>query len=66
MNSKEIGKRLKILRGAASQKEVANALKIAPSTYAMYESGGRIPRDEIKIRIADYFRVSIESIFFAD
>ncbi len=66
MNSKEIGKRLKILRGAASQKEVANALKIAPSTYAMYESGDRIPRDEIKIRIADYFRVSIESIFFAD
>lgn len=66
MNSKEIGKKLRQLRGDVSQRKVAESLDIAPSTYAMYESGERIPRDEIKIRISKYFNRSIESIFFTD
>ena len=30
----------------------------------MYENGSRIPRDEIKIRIANYYKLSVQCIFF--
>lgn len=65
MNKESIAKRLVELRGETSQKDVANAVGISISALAMYESGQRIPRDEIKVRLADYFNVSIESIFYA-
>lgn len=29
----------------------------------MYENGERIPRDDIKIRIAQYFQRSVQEIF---
>ena len=64
MNSKAIGKRLAALRGAKSRKEVAEALKISTSALAMYERGERIPRDEIKIKIAEFFGVPVADIFF--
>jgi putative transcriptional regulator len=32
----------------------------------MYERGERIPRDQIKKRIAQYFGQSVEEIFFAE
>ena len=64
MNSKVIGKRLAALRGAKSRKEVAEALKISTSALAMYERGERIPRDEIKIKIAEFFGVPVADIFF--
>ena len=62
--SEVIGKRLKKLRGRKSQRSVAKDLNIAPSTYAMYEVGQRIPRDETKQRIATYYKKSVQSIFF--
>lgn len=65
MNRMEIGKKLITLRGDKSQAEVSSALGISPSALSMYEAGERVPRDEIKIRIADYYNQSIESIFFA-
>ena len=65
MNRIEIGKKLIALRGNKSQAEVSGALGISPSALSMYEAGERVPRDEIKIRIADYYNQSIESIFFA-
>lgn len=64
MNSKAIGKRLAALRGAKSRKEVAEALKISTSALAMYERGERIPRDEVKIKIAEFFGVPVADIFF--
>ena len=59
------GKRLAQLRGEKSQAEVAKDLGIAVSTLGMYETEQRIPRDEIKIALADYYQTSVESIFFA-
>lgn len=43
-----------------SQKELAKILNIANSTLSQYESDVRIPSDEIKILIADYFNVSVD------
>jgi len=65
MDSSAIGERLVALRGSRTQEEVANALGISISAIGMYERGERIPRDEIKIKIAKYYKKSIQSIFFA-
>ncbi len=65
MDSKAIGKRLIKLRGDKSRKEVSDALNISCSALSMYENGERIPRDEIKIRIAEYYDTSIEALFYA-
>ena len=52
------------LRGDRTQEEVAKALQISTSALSMYESGKRIPRDVIKLRIASYYGKSIGFIFF--
>ena len=65
MDPKSIGERLVNLRGDKSQIVVANDLGISVSALSMYENGNRIPRDEIKCRIAAYYGKSIQEIFFA-
>lgn len=59
-----IAKRLVRLRRNKTQKDIAEAVNISVSALAMYESGKRIPRDEVKAAIAEYYNVSIESLFF--
>lgn len=63
MNKEIIAKRLINLRGERTQLEVAKALGISQSTYAMYETGRRIPTDEIKIKISVYYGTSVQDIF---
>ena len=65
LDAKIIGNRLKDLRGKRRAEDVANALEISRSALSMYESGHRIPRDEIKVRIAMYYKTSIDAIFYA-
>lgn len=65
INGKEIGVRLRELRGERSQKEVADALGVTPVAISQYERGERIPNDNMKIAIAKYFKKSVTSIFFA-
>lgn len=65
MDAKEIGKRLIKLRGGKTQEEVAKAVKISVSALSMYERGERIPRDNIKIRLAAYYKKPIHLIFYA-
>ena len=66
MDNKAIGHRLRTLRGEVDAKAVANALRISTSALFMYERGERIPRDQIKKRIAQYFGKSVEENFFAE
>lgn len=63
--TKKISENLIRLRGNRTQAEVAKALGIASSTYAMYELGQRTPSDEVKIRIAEYYNRSVQFIFFS-
>ena len=51
------------LRRNRSQEEVAKALGISVSALSMYEQGNRIPRDEIKIRMAEYYGISLDALF---
>lgn len=61
-----LGEKLKALRGSKSVAEVAREIGISQSALSMYENGQRIPRDSIKIRLARYYKTSIESLFYAD
>lgn len=63
LDSKKVGTRLRALRGNRSKKAVADALGISETALSIYEKGERIPRDEVKRAIADYFGVSIELLF---
>lgn len=58
-----MNKKLIELRGNRSQEEVAKALGISISALSMYEQGNRIPRDEIKIRMASYYNISLDALF---
>ena len=62
----QIGKRIKDLRIQRNMtaEDLGKALSISSSAINMYECGQRVPRDEIKIGIAEYFGVSVESIFY--
>lgn len=66
MDSKKIGERLPKLRGSRTQKEVAEAVGVTPMAISLYESGERIPRDEIKVRLANYYKRTVNFIFFSD
>lgn len=67
-DSKTIGERIKALREAnkISQSELANIVGVGLSSISMYESGDRMPRDEIKIRIANALNRSVNFIFFKE
>ena len=56
--------RLKSARGDIPRIKVCNDLGIALSTLSMYETGQRVPRDEIKVKLAKYYGVSIEDLFY--
>lgn len=61
-----MGKILRKLRGKKTLAEVAKSIGVSPSAMQMYESGERVPRDSIKLSIANYYRTSVSSIFFSD
>lgn len=63
-NRKEIGLRIKTLRGDRSQSEVAKALGVTSMAISRYENGERTPPDSMKVAMANYFGCSVESIFF--
>lgn len=56
-------RRLRRDRGE-TQEELADALGVTASSIGMYETGERIPRDEVKIKIAQHFNLSVGDIFF--
>ena len=59
-----VGKKLRALRGKKTQKQVAQEIGITKSALAMYEQDKRIPRDEVKIRIAAYYNEPVGSLFY--
>lgn len=65
VSAKETGERLRKLRASRRQADVAEAVGITTMAISQYEKGLRIPQDRIKVRLANYYNVSVESIFFA-
>lgn len=65
LNKEKIGQILTVLRGNASREEVAKAVGVSVSAWQMYENGQRIPKDEVKVRIASYFKKTVGEIFYS-
>ena len=63
----KIAARLKALRESRgfTPLQVAEMLEITPQAYYQYESGDRIPADEVKVAIAKLYNRSVATIFFA-
>lgn len=61
-----VGQRLRNLRGDKTLDEVAKALGVTSMAVSLWERGERIPNDDIKIKIAAYYKSSVTDIFFAD
>lgn len=66
--AKVIGARILELRKERliTQQELAKALGVTRQLVCNYETGDCKPGDEVKKKIAEYFNVSIEDLFFAD
>lgn len=59
-----VAERLIQARGGKKREEVANEVGVSLSAIAMYENGDRIPRDEIKVRLAKYYKTTVQELFF--
>jgi transcriptional regulator with XRE-family HTH domain len=68
MDAKSIGNTLRQLREkkGKTMQEVADDLDLTVSAISRYESGERIPQDDIKKRLAAYYKRSVGGIFFTD
>ena len=59
-----IGQKLIALRGDKDIDEVANSIGVTKQAIWNYENDKRVPRDDIKKKIADYYKKSVSYIFF--
>ena len=64
MNKVKMAEKLVELRGDKSREQVAVDNDISYSALVSYETGERSPRDEVKIRLANYYGVDVADIFF--
>ena len=64
VNKEKIGQILTELRGGESREEISKQIGVSVSAWQMYENGQRIPKDEIKVKIASYFKKSVGEIFY--
>ena len=65
IDRKAVGRRLRELRGKSkSQDDVAADWGLSRSAVGMFEQGRRFPRMETLLLIANYYRTSVDSIFF--
>lgn len=53
------------LKSGKTQAEMAEILNVSVSSYNQYESGIKVPRDDVKVRIAEYFNRTVQYIFFS-
>ena len=66
IDAQTIGERLRTLRGSRTQKEVGDAIGVTAMAISFYERGERVPRDEIKIKLAKFYNRSVSYIFFTN
>jgi len=59
----KFGERLRRLRGAKSQRDVASELEMPVTTLSSLENQKTIPRGEMLKRLADYYKVPIRYFF---
>lgn len=66
MDTERIKQNLLQARGEKTMVKVSKDTGISVSALSMYESGDRVPRDEIKERLAKYYGTTVGSLFFGE
>lgn len=64
MADRERNEKLIQLRGKRSRTEVARDTGISERALQSYELGDRVPRDEVKVKLAEYYKRSVKYLFF--
>ena len=65
LDAKEMGRRLRELRGVfRSQDQVAEELGVSTASISLYENGHRIPSSAAAAKLARYYGVPTDYIFF--
>lgn len=66
MKNLTIAKKLLALRQKRNETidKVAKNVGISRSALAMYEAGRRVPRDAVKVNLANYYGVTVQELFF--
>lgn len=66
MNPKESGAKIKKLRESLglTQTQLAEQIGVSVSSICQYESGDKIPRDKVKMRLAEVLGRTTNYIFF--
>lgn len=66
MNSREIGAKISRIRKnrEMTRNMLAKEVGTAASTVGMWERGERIPRDSMKVRLAQTFNMTVQELFF--
>lgn len=59
-----VAERMIKARGDKKREEVASAIGVSLSAITMYENGERIPRDETKIKLAEFYNKTVQELFF--
>lgn len=59
-----IGATLRELRGERKREEVALAVGVTAQAISMYETGQRVPTDDMKVKLAEYFEKNVQEIFY--
>ena len=62
METKDILKELRTVKGFSNAKDFCEAAGISYNTYQNYETGKRLPTAEILMQIADFYNVSTDYI----
>lgn len=62
---KEVGERLRKLRGSRTLEEVGAAIGVSSMAVSLWERGERAPSDEMKVRLANYYKKTVNAIFFS-
>lgn len=56
--------KLKNARGEKTREEVAKSIGVTVSALSMYERGERVPRDEVKVKLARLYNKTVQELFF--
>ena len=64
--AEQIGKILRKMRLAKdiTQLQIAEIIGTTQANYSLFEKGKRIPSDEIKYKIARFYGLTVDDIFF--
>ncbi len=61
---RNVADRLVQARGEESRADVCAAIGISGSALRMYETGQRVPRDDIKIKLAEHYNTDVQTLFY--